>query len=91
MNKEQTANGSIYFNNPRDPELSELKDMLETFKIDQQKEAMKMIIASMTLGKDVSLLFPYVVKCMITSSIELKKLIYLYIINFFLWSSLNGS
>ena len=36
----------------------------------------------MTIGKDVSQLFPYVVKCMETSSIELKKLIYLYIINY---------
>ena len=82
MSKEQKANGSIYFDNSQDPELSDLKDMLETFKIEEQKEAMKIIIASMTLGKDVSVLFPYVVKCMITTNIELKKLIYLYIINY---------
>lgn len=36
----------------------------------------------MTIGKDVSQLFPHVVKCMETSSIELKKLVYLYIINY---------
>jgi AP-1 complex subunit beta-1 len=78
----QSGGGSVYFNNTRDPELSELKDMLETFKVDQQKEAMKQLIASMTLGKDVSPLFPYVVKCMRTTSVELKKLIYLYIINY---------
>ena len=36
----------------------------------------------MTIGKDVSALFPHVVKCMETSSIELKKLVYLYIINY---------
>jgi AP-1 complex subunit beta-1 len=82
MSKEQSGGGSVYFNNPRDPELSDLKEMLETFKIDQQKEAMKQIIASMTIGKDVSPLFPYVVKCMRTTSVELKKLIYLYIINY---------
>lgn len=36
----------------------------------------------MTRGKDVSILFPDVVKNMETSNIELKKLIYLYIINY---------
>lgn len=43
---------------------------------------MKQVIAMMTIGKDVSALFPHVVKCMETSSIELKKLVYLYIINY---------
>lgn len=36
----------------------------------------------MTYGKDVSSLFPDIVKCMYTSSLELKKLVYLYIINY---------
>ncbi len=36
----------------------------------------------MTIGKDVSSLFPHMVKCMETTSIELKKLVYLYIINY---------
>ena len=36
----------------------------------------------MTIGKDVSSLFPSMVKCMETTSIELKKLVYLYIINY---------
>merc|ERR1719486_893692 len=36
----------------------------------------------MTLGKDVSALFPDVVNCMQTTNIELKKLVYLYILNY---------
>ena len=36
----------------------------------------------MTIGKDVSGLFPHMAKCMETTSIELKKLVYLYIINY---------
>ncbi len=36
----------------------------------------------MTLGKDVSQLFPFVIKNMETSNMELKKLVYLYIINY---------
>ncbi len=36
----------------------------------------------MTVGKDVGILFTDVVKSMQTDDIELKKLIYLYIINY---------
>ena len=36
----------------------------------------------MTIGKDVSSLFPDVVKNMQTEDLELKKLIYLYLINY---------
>ena len=36
----------------------------------------------MTIGKDVSPLFSDVVKCSQTNNIELKKLVYLYIINY---------
>ena len=74
--------GSIYFQNSKNTEISELQDNLNSMKIDLQKDAMKQIIAAMTVGKDVSPLFPHVIKCMRTTSIELKKLIYLYIINY---------
>ncbi len=36
----------------------------------------------MTVGKDVSALFPDVVKNMQTDDIELKKLVYLYLMNY---------
>ena len=36
----------------------------------------------MTIGKDVSSLFMDVLKCMVTPDLELKKLVYLYIINY---------
>jgi vesicle coat complex subunit len=36
----------------------------------------------MTVGKDVSQLFFPVLKCVETQSLELKKLVYLYIINY---------
>lgn len=74
--------GSIYFQNSKNTEIAELQAELNSMKIDQQKEAMKQIIASMTIGKDVSPLFAHVVKCMRTPNVELKKLIYLYIINY---------
>lgn len=40
------------------------------------------MIAAMTVGKDVSTLFPDVVNCMQTDNLELKKLVYLYCINY---------
>jgi hypothetical protein len=40
------------------------------------------VIAAMTVGKDVSMLFTDVVNCMQTDNVELKKLVYLYLINF---------
>uniref|UniRef100_A0A8C4QHQ4 AP complex subunit beta n=1 Tax=Eptatretus burgeri TaxID=7764 RepID=A0A8C4QHQ4_EPTBU len=36
----------------------------------------------MTVGKDVSALFPDVVNCMQTDNLELKKLVYLYLMNY---------
>ena len=73
--------GTKYFTN-RNPEDSEIQESLNSMKIDRQKDAMKQIIASMTIGKDVSKLFPDVVKIIRTKNIELKKLVYLYLINY---------
>ena len=57
-------------------------DDLNSMKVDRQKTAIKKIISAMTIGRDVSKLFPNVVKCIITPDLELKKLVYLYIINY---------
>jgi len=51
-------------------------------KIEKQKSALKKIIGAMTIGKDVSMLFPNVVKCIHTNDLELKKLVYLYVMNY---------
>lgn len=48
----------------------------------EKKEAVRKIIDAMTRGKDVSILFPEIVKNMETPDMELKKLIYLYILNY---------
>ena len=73
--------GSKYFTN-RNPEDTEILEALDSMKVEKQKDAMKQIIASMTIGKDVSKLFPKVVKIIRTKNIELKKLVYLYLINY---------
>lgn len=48
----------------------------------QKKTAIRKIIDAMTRGKDVSMLFMDIIKNLETSDMELKKLIYLYIINY---------
>ena len=73
---------SNYFQNMKSSELAELQSELNSMKAEDRREAAKQVIAMMTIGKDVSSLFPHMVKCMETTSIELKKLVYLYIINY---------
>merc|ERR1719171_1383259 len=48
---------------------------------DKKINAVKKVIANMTVGKDVSALFPDVLNCIQTGNIELKKLVYLYLVN----------
>ncbi|EPQ03945.1 AP-2 complex subunit beta, partial [Myotis brandtii] len=63
-------------------EIFELKAELNNEKKEKWKEAVKKVIAAMTVGKDVSSLFPDVVNCMQTDNLELKKLVYLYLMNY---------
>ncbi|CAE7602169.1 Ap2b1 [Symbiodinium natans] len=63
-------------------EIGEYKEELNHSNKDRKKEALKKVIQAMTLGNDVSSLFPDVVKCMQTNSLDLKKLVYLYVINY---------
>lgn len=63
-------------------EIHELKEELASLDRPKKKEAVKKVIAAMTVGKDVSMLFPHVVNCMQTDDLELKKLVYLYLINY---------
>lgn len=56
-------------------------DLNSDYKI-VRKDAVKKVIANMTLGKDVSDLFADVLKCMQTDDLELKKLVYLYLMNY---------
>lgn len=63
-------------------EIGEFKEELNHNSIPRKKEALKKVIQAMTVGSDVSSLFPDVVNCMQTSSLDLKKLVYLYVINY---------
>ncbi|CAK5273004.1 unnamed protein product [Mycena citricolor] len=64
---------------PRKGENYELSIDLNSGWPDKRKDAIKRVIASMTVGKDVSGLFPDVLKNMQTDDLEQKKLVYLFV------------
>ena len=63
---------SIDFKNSKRGEINELRMELSSIKVARKKEALKKVIASMTLGKDVSPLFTDAFKWMDTPNIEIK-------------------
>ncbi|KAJ7039932.1 adaptin N terminal region-domain-containing protein [Mycena alexandri] len=67
---------------PRKGENYELSIDLNSGWPEKRKDAIKRTIASMTVGKDVSGLFPDVLKNMQTDDLEQKKLVYLYLMNY---------
>ncbi|CCH41143.1 AP-2 complex subunit beta-1 [Wickerhamomyces ciferrii] len=48
----------------------------------ERKDSIKQVIAAMTVGKDVSALFPDVLKNIATHDLKQKKLVYLYLMNY---------
>lgn len=75
------ATDSKYFGTTNRGEIHELKEELNHTKEDKRKEAVKKVIAAMTVGKDVSSLFTDVLNNIQTNNLELKKLVYLYVSN----------
>lgn len=71
-----------YFSSQKKGEVAEYRAELRDSKLEVRKEAVKKVIAAMTVGIDVEMLFPDMILCMNTDDIELKKLVYLYIINY---------
>mmetsp|Transcript_9138 Transcript_9138/g.20104 ORF Transcript_9138/g.20104 Transcript_9138/m.20104 type:complete len:611 (-) Transcript_9138:109-1941(-) len=75
-------NDGKFFQTTKRGEIQELKEELHANDKAKQKDAVKKVIANMTVGKDVSALFADVVNCIQTDNIELKKLVYLYVMNY---------
>ena len=70
------------FQVPRKGETFELRAGLVSQYAWERKESIQRTIQSMTLGKDVSALFPDVLKNIATGDIDQKKLVYLYLMNY---------
>jgi len=82
MSKPRKQNDGKFFQTTKRGEVQELKEELHANDKAKQRDAVKKVIANMTVGKDVSALFADVVNCIQTDSIELKKLVYLYVLNY---------
>lgn len=83
--KDSSAAGgsdSRFFTTQKKGEMHELRLELHSTDRTTKVDAVKKVIASMTVGKDVSGLFTDVLNCVQTGNIELKKLVYLYLINY---------
>ncbi|KAI9295441.1 putative beta-adaptin [Neoconidiobolus thromboides FSU 785] len=66
--------------------IQELRNELNSDKKDpkhqKKKTVMKKIVANMTMGNDMSSLYTDVVACMQINVLEIKKMVYLYLINY---------
>eukprot|EP00614_Pseudopedinella_elastica_P013838 CAMPEP_0172585616 /NCGR_PEP_ID=MMETSP1068-20121228/5030_1 /TAXON_ID=35684 /ORGANISM="Pseudopedinella elastica, Strain CCMP716" /LENGTH=919 /DNA_ID=CAMNT_0013380151 /DNA_START=21 /DNA_END=2780 /DNA_ORIENTATION=+ len=81
--KKDTGGGDQkYFTTTKKGEVYDLRMEINSSNRETKVNAVKKVIANMTVGKDVSTLFPDVINCIQTTNIELKKLVYLYLINY---------
>ncbi|ORX91460.1 putative beta-adaptin [Basidiobolus meristosporus CBS 931.73] len=72
-----------YFQRGKIQELrAELNSDKKDVKYARKKVVMKKIVANMTMGNDMSSLYQDVLPCMEIPSLEVKKMVYLYLINY---------
>ncbi|CEF67653.1 Ruby [Strongyloides ratti] len=61
---------------------ADLREMLDSSKENLKMDAMKRVISMVAKGKDCSELFPAVVKNVAAKNLELKKLVYVYLVRY---------
>ncbi|CAD1809600.1 Adaptin N terminal region family protein [Candida parapsilosis] len=71
-----------FLSGPKKGETFELRNGLVSQYKHERKDAIQRVIQAMTVGKDVSSLFPDVLKNIATYDLEQKKLVYLYLMNY---------
>ncbi|KAK6729555.1 hypothetical protein RB195_006539 [Necator americanus] len=76
----EIAEGGVILDNRT--RFADLKSMLDSSKDNLKVDAMKRIINLIAKGKDVSELFPAVVKNVAAKNVELKKLVYVYLVRY---------
>ncbi|GAA6059039.1 hypothetical protein JCM10212_001264 [Sporobolomyces blumeae] len=66
--------------------IQELRAELQADKKDKnfnkRKTVLKRVVASMTMGQDMSPLYPDILACLSIQILEIKKMVYLYLINY---------
>ena len=76
--KSVRGNDKRFFNSSKKGEIGEWRKKLHSLDVSEVTNAMKCVIAAMTIGTDVSMLFPDVISCIHDKTLELKKLVYLF-------------
>ncbi|RLV93839.1 AP-1 complex subunit beta-1 [Spathaspora sp. JA1] len=71
-----------FLQGPKKGETFELRNGLVSQYKHERKDSIQRVIQAMTLGKDVSSLFPDVLKNIATYDLQQKKLVYLYLMNY---------
>ena len=74
------GNDVRYFNTTKRGDINDWRKQLHGLNKKEVGRTMKCVIAAMTIGTDVSSLFPDVISCIHNETLELKQLVYLYII-----------
>ncbi|CAI9571330.1 unnamed protein product [Staurois parvus] len=83
QNSESNVENNGSSSNPSQPvRHDDLKEMLDSNKDSLKLEAMKRIVAMIARGKNTSDLFPAVVKNVACKNIEVKKLVYVYLVRY---------
>ena len=75
------SNDAKYFDDSSN-RLSEVRSLLDSKEISNKLDAMKCLLAMISLGRDVSNYYADVVKNIISDNIQVKKLVYIYIIHY---------
>jgi len=71
-----------YLEGGRKSSFDEIRASLRANEEKEKLEGMKHLVALMSMGKDVADLFPDVVMAIVCQSLELKKLVYMYLVRY---------
>ena len=73
---------SHYFDDVTPRKFEEMRKLLDSSDNRQKLESMKRLIALISMGKDASLFYPDVIKNVICPNIDVKKLVYMFLIHY---------
>jgi vesicle coat complex subunit len=62
--------------------VDDIRRLLDSRSLKDKLDAMKRVVALISLGRDASVFFPDVVKNVVAPSLDVKKLVYLYLVHY---------
>lgn len=62
--------------------VEDIRRLLDSRSLKDKLDAMKRVVALISLGRDASIFFPDVVKNVVAPSLDVKKLVYLYLVHY---------